>query len=109
MQRRLKMNDRLDLHAKLVDLLGSKQVYFQPPESVKIKYPCIIYERENIDAKHADDVKYLKTIRYEVMYISKDPDSNDLIKKILDSFKYCSYTRHFVSDNLNHEVFDLYY
>lgn len=103
------MKDRLDLHKELVRLLGSNHVYFQPPEDCKINYPCIIYERENIDANHADDVKYLKTIRYEVMYISKDPDSNDLIKKILDSFKYCSYTRHFVSDNLNHEVFDLYY
>ena len=103
------MKSRLDLQNDLVDILGSNHVYFQPPEDCKIKYPCFIYERNNVNVKHADDVKYIKAMQYELMYISKDPDTNDLIAKVLDSFKYCSHIRHFVSDNLNHEVFDLYY
>ena len=103
------MKDRLDLHAKLVELLGSNQVYFQPPESVRMKYPCIVYERDNVDINSADDAKYLKNVRYEAMYISKEPDTNDIIESILDTFKYCRYVRHFVSDNLNHEVFTIYY
>ena len=26
----------------LIELLGSNNVYFQPPESIKIDYPCIV-------------------------------------------------------------------
>lgn len=103
------MNNRLELHKKLVELLGSNQVYFQPPENIRMKYPCFVYERSYIDSKYADDKNYSKYVRYELMFISKDPDTNDFIARVLDSFLYCSHTRHFVSDNLNHEVFDLYY
>lgn len=103
------MNSRLDLHAKLVELLGSNHVYFQPPESIQMKYPCFVYERSYMDTDNADDTNYINHMRYELMYISKDPDTNDFISLVLDTFKYCSYTRHFVSDSLNHEVFDLYF
>lgn len=103
------MRSRLDFHKELVKVLGSNQVYFQPPENVRIKYPCIIYERDNVDVNPADDIKYLKNVRYEVMYISKDPDTNDKIAEILDSFRFAVYVRHFVSDNINHEVFTIYY
>ena len=103
------MKDRLDLHAKLVDLLGSNHVYFQPPESVKMNYPCFVYERSGLDSKLADDKKYIKYIRYEILFITKDPDTNDFIANMLDSFDHITYVRHFISDSLNHEVFDLYY
>lgn len=103
------MNSRLDLHAKLVELLGSNHVYFQPPESIQMKYPCFVYERSYMDTDNADDTNYIDHMRYELMYISKDPDTNDFIKQVLDTFLHCAYTRHFVSDTLNHEVFDLYY
>ena len=35
---------RNDLQKLLVEVLGSKNVYFQPPESVKMKYPAIVYQ-----------------------------------------------------------------
>lgn len=103
------MNSRLDLHEKLVNLLGSNHVYFQPPESIRMVYPCFVYERSYMEVDPADDKKYVTHMRYELMYISKDPDTNDFIESVLNTFDYCAYTRHFVSDNLNHEVFDLYY
>lgn len=103
------MNSRLDLQDKLTELLGSDHVYFQPPESIRLKYPCFIYERSSGYSQAADDLKYHKYFRYELMFITKEPDTNDFISTILDAFEYCTYTRHFVSDNLNHEVFDLYY
>ena len=102
-------NIRSDLQTKLEEILGSKHVYFQPPESIRMKYPCIVYEREAVDVQPADDVKYDKNFRYEVMYITKDPDTNEFISTMLDKFKYIRYDRHFVSDNLNHETFVLYY
>ena len=103
------MDSRLSLHEKLVSLLGSDHVYFQPPESIRMKYPCFVYERSSMDTDLADDTKYLNKMRYELMYISKEPDTNSFIKTVIETFRYCSYNRHFVSDGLNHEVFDLYY
>lgn len=49
------MGQRVDLHRKFEIALGSKNVYFQPPESVKLKYPCIIYGLSKLPIKHADD------------------------------------------------------
>lgn len=103
------MKDRLDLHSELVELLGSNHVYFQPPESIRMVYPCIVYERSGIDSEHADDSRYVNMIRYDIRFITKDPDTNDFIIKMLNAFKYCSYDRHYVSDNLNHEAFTIYY
>lgn len=103
------MHSRLELQSELTNLLGSDHVYFQPPESIRLQYPCFIYERSSGYAQDADDLKYNKYFRYELMYITKEPDTNDFVNRILDTFMYCTYTRHFVSENLNHEVFDLYY
>lgn len=106
----LEMNDsRLELQDKLEEILGSNHVYFQPPESIRLSYPCIIYERSGIDNPSADNRHYYYRFQYDVMYISKNPDTNDFIMKMLDEFEYCRYERHFVSDNLNHETFSLYF
>ena len=99
--------NREDLHEILVDILGSRQVYFQPPESLKLKYPCIVYERSYIYTDKADNQIYLKHRRYTVTYIDKDPDS-EIPEKLLE-LQHCRFDRHFINDNLNHDVFDLYY
>ena len=52
-------NRRLELHELLCGLLGSRHVYFQPPESVKMRYPAIVYNLDYIENKHADDGVYL--------------------------------------------------
>ena len=52
------MNNRLMLHEKLVELVGNQNVYFQPPASVKLSYPCVIYSIGNGDAKHANNKVY---------------------------------------------------
>ena len=75
------MNDRLKLHEILCEALGSRNVYFQPPSSIQMKYPAIVYSRSNINKKNAN---------------------------ILE-IPYCSYGRHYVSDNLNHDSFTIYY
>ena len=54
------MRSRLDLHEKLVEILGSRNVYFQPPATVKMQYPCIIYKRNVMDAAYANNSKYSK-------------------------------------------------
>lgn len=101
------MERRLMLHKTLVNVLGSDNVYFQPPESVKIKYPCILYERDYIDTAFADNQPYMKTKRYSVVYITKNPDSCVVDK--LSDLPMCSYERGYKSDNLNHDVFTIYF
>lgn len=98
---------RLKLQEKLEVLLGSRNVYYQPPESVKMEYPCIRYSKSSIDSKHADNVKYVNTTAYDITVIDTLPD-NDVIMKILD-LPMTSFDRHYVSDNLNHDVIRIYY
>lgn len=98
---------RLELHELLCNLLGSRNVYFQPPPTVQMKYDAIVYSLNNIDVKDADDIKYLKTKQYTVIAISKNPDS-PLYDKLLD-LPYCEFDRFYSSDNLNHWSFTLYF
>ena len=98
---------RIELHNKLVDILGSANVYFQPPASIKLKYPCIIYSLYNMDTEFGDNEPYTIEKRYEVTVITKDPDSNIPIK--LAHMPKCIMNRAFTVDNLNHYVFLLYF
>ena len=101
------MASRLDLHEILCSILGSRNVYFQPPESIKLKYDCIIYSRKNINNVFADNSVYRQHDSYEVIIIYEDPDSE--IPRKLSLLPMCSFDRHYTSDNLNHDVFTLYY
>lgn len=101
------MRTRLNLQNKLVELLGSNHVYYQPPESLKMEYPAIRYSKSDIINKNADDIKYSKFDRYEIIVIDKRPD-NEVIQKILE-LPYSSFDRHYTANNLNHDVIILYY
>lgn len=101
------MADRLELHSLLEEMLNSKNVYYQPPESIKMQYDAIRYSKKNIRPTFANGGKYLMKDCYELIVISKRPD-HPVIKKLL-SLPYCSYDRHYVADNLNHDVLTIYY
>ena len=101
------MASRLGLQSKLEELLGSRNVYYQPPENLKMNYPAIVYSKTRPDVKRANDQIYLQKNRYEIIVISKSPD-NPVIDKLI-GLPYCSYDRNYVSDNLHHDVFTLYY
>ena len=101
------MGSRLELQNKLEELLGSKNVYYQPPESLKMNYPAIRYSKDGIDSKKADDINYLNHKRYEIIVIDRRPD-NSVIDELL-KLPMCSYDRPYVYDNLHHDVLTLYY
>lgn len=101
------MASRLNLHEELCEVLGSRNVYFQPPESLKLNFPCIIYERVGADQMKADDTNYITQKRYTVTVIDKDPDS--IIPEKVGALQYASYDRTFVSNNMNHDVYKIYY
>ena len=82
-------------------------VYFQPPNKMTLKYPCIIYARETVDASYADNLRYRDAKKYSVTVIDRDPDSQlpDRVSKL----PLCSHNRFFTADDLNHDVFTLYH
>jgi hypothetical protein len=97
---------RLELHALLVELLGSTNVYYEPPETLKMSYPAIRYQRTNIRSKRADNSNYSVFYCYEIVVISKDPDIS-VVEKLLE-VPYCTHDRHYRASNLHHNVFTLY-
>lgn len=101
------MATRVDLQNVLEELLGSRNVYYQPPESLKMNYPAIVYARKTIDNSYANNSVYKQNYAYEITVIDKNPDS-EIVNKV-SRLPTCRFDRHFKSDNLNHDVFTLYY
>lgn len=101
------MDSRLTLQTMLEELIGSRNVYFQPPESIRLNYPAIVYSRNEIRNKHADNVVYMQNHSYELTVIDEDPDS-DVVERV-SQLPLCRHNRHYKSDNLNHDVFILFW
>jgi hypothetical protein len=100
------MANRLNLDEKFREILGNGNVYFNPPESVKMKYEAIRYVRKTIENKFANNSVYIQDDCYEVTAIYRNPDS-DLPRKI-SRLPKCSHDRQYVVDNLIHDVFTIY-
>ena len=98
---------RLELQQILEDLLGSGNVYFQPPANVSMKYPCIIYSWSKVGSKYADDFAYNQRKAYTITVVDRDPDSE--IPDKVGALSLCSFDRHYVGDNLHHSVYTLYF
>ena len=98
---------RLLLQSELETLMGNKHVYYDPPENLKMEYPAIRYSKSKIDTRHANDKIYKKMTRYELIVISRKPDS-EIIDALLE-LPYSSFDRHYISNNLHHDVLTLYY
>ena len=101
------MRPRQELQALLEELLGSKNVYYQPPESIKMKYPCIRYEKSDEPSRFADDTQYMRFRRYDVTVMTKDPDS-DIPDKVAN-LPTAVFERGFRSDNIYHDVYRIYF
>lgn len=98
---------REELHSLLVSVAGNRNVYFQPPESIRMSYPAIVYSRSDIRNTFADNDPYAQHRAYEIIVIDKDPES-EIVDKI-SLLPLCRFNRHYKSDNLNHDVFTLYF
>jgi hypothetical protein len=99
------MGQRLNLHQLLEAIVDN--VYFQPPPNIQLAYPCIVYSRDIADTKFADDRPYSFMQRYMVTIIDRDPDSE--IPAKVAQLPRCTYNRFFAADNLNHDVFVVYF
>ena len=105
------MASRLELHEELCTVLGSRNVYFQTPESVKMEYKptgAIRYNLAGKDLKRANNKIYLSTNQYDGVVITRDPDTT-IPDKLLAHFEKCSFGRPYPADGLNHYPFTIYY
>lgn len=101
------MASRLELQTLLEQIAESRNVYYQPPESIKMNYPAIVYTRYDINNINADNKPYANTNAYTITVIDKNPDS--VIVDRVKALPMCSYDRNYKADNLNHDVFTLYF
>lgn len=101
------MATRIELHEKLCEILGSRNVYYDPPSNTKMKFPAIEYHLARYEPVRADDFLYLVRNRYELTLMEKTPES-ETVGELL-RLPYCSHDRSFVSDNMHHNTFTIYY
>ena len=99
----------MELQLELEDLLGTENVYFQPGPSVRMKYPCFVFNRTTAFQPKADDKTYLFRPGYEVTYINRDEPDPEILERVAMRFYNCRYNRHYVADNLHHDSFTIYY
>lgn len=99
--------DQPQIQSLLEELLGSGNVYFQPPATVQMAYPAIVYRWDFANTQHADNVPYRRTKRYSVTYIAREPNNPEPDK--LGNLPMSTFERSFVAGNLNHYVFNIYF
>lgn len=98
---------RVKLQLLLEQILGSEEVHFNPPSNVQMQYPSIVYSRDNAVTRFAGNAPYLYKKRYQVTVIDGNPDS-DIPDKVA-ALPMCTFNRHFKADNLNHDVFTIFF
>lgn len=98
------MGQREMLQSKLEEIIDN--VYFQPPPDIQMIYPCIVYKRDSGRTNYADNDPYRFLLKYQITLIDRNPDSEAFDK--ITMFPTCVFDRHFVVDNLNHDVFTVH-
>lgn len=99
------MAPRLQLHQLLETF--TEHVYFQPPTNIILQYPCIVYRRDFADTQFADDKPYRHLLRYAITVIDRDPDS--VIPSKVAAMPMSLFNRFYTVDNLNHDVYNVYF
>jgi len=99
------MGNRVDFQRMLEGL--TPNVYYQPPSSISIRYPSIVYSKRGVKNLKANNMNHVQRQAYSVTVMDKNPDSP--IAAALHNLPYCTYDRSYVNEGLNHDVFVIYY
>ena len=102
------MASRLKLQEELEEMLKSDNVYYQPPESLKLRFPCIVYKKLRGYTRYANDMPYTFQQPYELTYIHSDPDS-PIVDELAMKYQTIRHINAFVSGNRYHDVYELRY
>jgi len=100
------MDPRLRLHNVLKAINGVETVCFQPKSSTVLKYPAIVYQRDNSYSVYANNKMYLRWKRYQVTVIDRNPDS--IIPDQVEKLTSARFERSYAIDGLNHYVFNVF-
>ena len=100
------MSNRIELHSELIQF--SANVYFQPPSDIRLKYPCIVYNKVTLAVEHANNKIYKNMQEYLITVMSTDPDY-DVAEQITLHFPYASLGNVSVIEGLNQTTVTLYY
>lgn len=98
---------RVKLDRILRATLGTSNVYFDPPESFKLKYPCIVYSHSATNEVFAENAVYYDMKRYTLIYITKSAD--DPMADTIERLNYCHLSRPYTADGLYHYAYDIYF
>lgn len=99
---------RKELSFILKRIQGNENVYFQPPETIKMEYDAIVYSVSNIDIRRADNKAYSTHNKYTLICISRKKE-NPVVQRLIEELPTCSYDRGYVKNNLYHEVLTVYF
>lgn len=102
------LSQKTDIIQSKLRSLGINNVYFEPPQTIKIAYPCAIFHRGTISSRSADNRTYKKDDSYDLQWICREPDS-EMVHTILEEFRMIRHIRHFTADGLHHDQFKLFY
>jgi hypothetical protein len=101
------MDRRPQFQAVLEALQPGLKVYFQPPEDMKMDYPCIVYQLDPGSTEFANNKPYNYEQQYQVSLISWLPEP--VLFKKLAALPKSIHARSYVADKLNHSVFSIYF
>lgn len=81
-------------------------VHYRPPNNARISYPCVLYARGRDKTAHADNAPYHIRKRWVVTVVSDDPDQP--VSDLIAALPTAEHERSFPSDNLHHDVYNVY-
>lgn len=102
------MLKRVDIQEKFKFLLGSNNVYYQPPANLKMKYPAIVYSLDGLDVKRFDNTRLINKNCFSVTHIYRN-ESENLVETMLKSFEYISFDNRSIVDGIYNDHFTIYW
>lgn len=105
------MAQRQQLQTLLEGFLGDPapedRVYFQPETNVQMEFPCFIYHLDGIHTDHGDNLPYRRKMRYQITYVTRNPD--DLTHLKVGGMSSAAFDRSFTVDGLYHHVYSVHF
>lgn len=92
------------LHSRLTAIVT--RAYFQPPASIKMDYPCVVYRLADTWDLNADNTNYLRMLRYDVVYITKSPADDNVLSLL--NLEHTNLNSTYEKDNLYHYSYTIY-
>lgn len=100
---------RIQLHEKLCSILGSRNVYYDPPENVKLQFDCIVYSLDQVQQAYANNGTYVLVTGYLLTIITRTPEAQTrIVGELMKTFSYVGWDRAYVIDHLHHAVVSIY-